>query len=221
MEYTRKKKIISIVVGAIVMVGVLLLLIFDLLPVVTIASLQERIESFGSFAPIAFFLLQFIQVVLSPIPGNVTTLAGGALFGFTQAFVISSLAIVLGSIVGFFLARKFGKPLVMRLAGKETVDKYLNTLTKTRKIIFILIMILPFFPDDIICFVAGLTKMKWWFFVVSIVITRPIGLLVAAYVGAKGLTYEPWVWITMLIIFVIGILLYRGVSKVVKKNERS
>ena len=44
--------------------------------------LQEYVRGFGPAAPIIFFVLQAVQVILSPIPGNVTTLAGGALFGF-------------------------------------------------------------------------------------------------------------------------------------------
>ena len=54
---------------------------------------REYVMSFGALAPLAFFFLQFFQVVLAPIPGNVTTIAGGMLFGFLNAFLISTAAV--------------------------------------------------------------------------------------------------------------------------------
>lgn len=54
-------------------------------------ALQDYVEGFGVWAPLAFILLQLIQVIVAPIPGNVTTLAGGALFGFLPAFLYSTL----------------------------------------------------------------------------------------------------------------------------------
>ena len=62
-------------------------------------NVQEYVSSFGALAPFAFFLLQFIQVILSPIPGSITTLAGGLMFGFFYAFIISTAAVDRKSVV--------------------------------------------------------------------------------------------------------------------------
>ena len=81
-------------------------------------SLRAYVASFGIWAPLVFFLLQFLQVIISPIPGSVTTLAGGLLFGFWNAFLISVVAVFLGSVVAFLLGKLFGRPLVERIAVK-------------------------------------------------------------------------------------------------------
>ena len=51
-------------------------------------KLKEYILSFGRLAPIIFGIIQFLQVIISPIPGNLTTVVGGALFGFWNSFIM-------------------------------------------------------------------------------------------------------------------------------------
>jgi uncharacterized membrane protein YdjX (TVP38/TMEM64 family) len=139
--------------------------------------------------------LQFAQVIVSPIPGNVTTLAGGALFGFWKSFLISSAAVIAGSAAAFGLARVFGRPLVVRLAGGETVARYVDALADRQRALLILFFLLPFFPDDALCFIAGLTDIRWRFFIPVMALTRPWGLLASALVGSGAISLPPWGWI--------------------------
>jgi uncharacterized membrane protein YdjX (TVP38/TMEM64 family) len=156
--------------------------------------LQEYVRGFGPAAPIIFFVLQAVQVILSPIPGNVTTLAGGALFGFWKAFLLSAAAVVAGSLVAFGLARLFGRPLVVRLVGEKTVGRYLDALISRQRILIALFFLLPFFPDDALCLIAGLTGMGWGFFALTLILTRPWGLLFSALVGSGAIAVPVWGW---------------------------
>ena len=171
-------------------------------------TLKEYILSFGSLAPFIFGVIQFLQVIISPIPGNITTLVGGAIFGFWPSLMISSIAIILGSVAAFSLARIFGRPFVEWIIGKERVKEHLETITNNTKIIFVLIILLPFFPDDIICFVAGISGMSWGFFMLTMLFARPPGLIVSALVGSMGLSLPIWVWIALGAFAVIVIFTY-------------
>lgn len=165
-----------------------------------IDSIREYVSSFGVWAPLAFFLLQFLQVILSPIPGSVTTLAGGLLFGFLNAFLISLAAVFLGSIVAFMLGKLFGRPLVERIAGKATVDKYMQSVSSRQKIVLIMMFLLPFFPDDILCLIAGLSAMRLPYFSVLVLLTRPWGLLFSALAGSGLISVPLWGWIIIIVI---------------------
>lgn len=180
--------------------------------------LQEYILSHGKNAPLVFGIIQFLQVVISPIPGNITTVVGGALFGFWTSFTISSIAIVLGSIAAFGLARAFGRPLVEMIAGKEVTSKYFDTITKNKKILFALIILLPFFPDDIICFVAGISGMTWGFFMLCMLIARPPGLLISALVGSFGFEFPIWVWGALIFLILALFFSYKKVSSYLDKR---
>ena len=138
-------------------------------------ALQEYVGGFGAWAPAIFMLLQIAQVIIAPIPGNVTTLAGGAMFGFGPALAYSTIAILIGSLIAFGIGRVCGRPLVNKLAPADVVDKYLNVLAGKQRMTLALMFLFPFFPDDVLCLLAGLTGYSWGWFAVMVLLTRPGG----------------------------------------------
>jgi uncharacterized membrane protein YdjX (TVP38/TMEM64 family) len=193
------KRIVSLVIIVVVtagaIVGFFVLRSTGRLQMFTsVKALREWVAQFGAAAPAVFFAVQIIQVIVSPIPGNVTTLVGGMLFGFWPAFGLSTLAILTGSIIGFALARVFGRPLVVRLLGSEITERYLGALSSRTRIVLALMFLLPFFPDDVLSFVAGLTAISWSFFVLISICTRPLGLMFSSLVGAGMLEVPIWGW---------------------------
>ena len=160
----------------------------------SVETLQEYISGFGIWAPMAFAALQVVQVIISPIPGNITTLAGGLLFGFGNGFLISYISIVAGSLIAFGLARAFGKPLVIKLVGEKITHKYMDVLSSRQKIVLIFMFLLPFFPDDALCLIAGLSGISWVFFIVILLLTRPAGILFSALVGSGIVSVPVWGW---------------------------
>ena len=170
-------------------------------------SFKEYISSFGPLAPLIFFVIQFLQVIISPIPGNITTLAGGIMFGFLKGFLISVAAVFFGSVCAFLLGKKFGRPLVERIAGKKAVDKYMASVSSRQKIILFLMFLFPFFPDDILCLVAGLSAMRLPYFSILVLLTRPWGLLFSALLGAGMITIPVWAW-ALIAAFVIVVFIF-------------
>ena len=81
-------------------------------------ALKKFVTDQGILSPLVFLILQIVQVIISPIPGNITSLAGGALFGWLNACLLSGLAINIGSFIAFYLARIFGKPLVIKILAR-------------------------------------------------------------------------------------------------------
>lgn len=170
-------------------------------------SIKEYISSFGPLAPFIFFILQFVQVIISPIPGNITTIAGGILFGFFDGFMISVAAVFLGSMCAFLLGKKFGRPLVEKIVGKDRVNKYMVSVSSRQKIVLFLMFLFPFFPDDILCLIAGLSAMRLPYFSILVLLSRPWGLLFSALLGAGFINMPVWAW-AIIIAFVIFIFVF-------------
>ena len=162
-------------------------------------KIQEYVASFGIWAPLAFMALQIIQVIIAPIPGNVTTIAGGLLFGFWVSSAISVVAILIGSFICFWLAKSYGRPLVVKLVKEETVDKYLKEMSSRQRIALILLFLFPFFPDDALCLIAGLTPIKTKHFMILVLFTRPWGVIGSALIGASVISIPLWGWIIIAI----------------------
>lgn len=157
-------------------------------------ALQAWVDGFGAAAPLVFFIIQMIQVIVSPIPGSVTTLVGGMMFGFWPAFALSTAAVLTGSLLAFGLARAFGRPLVVRLVGPTITERYLGAMTSRARIALLLMFVLPFFPDDALSLVAGLTGISWSFFLLAAACTRPWGLLFSSMVGSGMIHVPTWGW---------------------------
>lgn len=175
----------------------------------SVEAFQSYINGFGAKARMVYFVIQFMSVIIAPIPSNISTAAGGSIFGMWEAFFISTFAILSGSILVFLLARKFGKPFTERFVSPEVTNKYEKLmLSKSFEMLLMLLFLLPFFPDDVICFLAGLGVIKWGRFFIIMVLTRPWGILTASAVGSSNLIIPWWGW-TIIALLVALILKYR------------
>lgn len=170
----------------------------------SIQGLRDYIAQFGNMAVFLYILFSFLQVIILPVPGSVTVAAGVALFGPLKCSLYSFIGIVSGSIVAFAIGRLVGYKAVKWIVGKDTLDKWLEKLKGKDYLILSIMFLLPMFPDDVLCFVAGLSSMTWSFFLVMIVITRAISVVTTAY--SFGLIpFNTW-W-GILIWIAIGILI--------------
>lgn len=140
--------------------------------------LLERIKSYGLIAPLIFLLIQIVQVVFPVIPGGASCLVGVLAFGPIEGFIYNYVGLTLGSIVSFFLSRNFGLPLINKLFKKETVDKYLGYVrTKKFEKIFFFGIFLPGAPDDLLCYIAGISGLTFFRFLFIILIGKPFTLI--------------------------------------------
>lgn len=168
-------------------------------------AFRKFVLSFGVWAPLVFLVAQVVQVIISPIPGNITGLVGGALFGWVKGFALNGMGVMLGSIIAFFIARLFGQSIVIRLIGREVFSKY-SHLFHTKFIVgLFLIFLFPFFPDDALCFLAGLSSLPFPVFILLIVVGRLPGMLVASLAGAGVLIFSLTQWVLIGIASLVAI----------------
>lgn len=168
-------------------------------------SLRDYIGRSAPYAHLLFFLVQFLSVVLAPIPSNITAAAGGLLFGTWPAFLLTFGAVAAGSLLTFSLARALGRDFADRLVSRKLSEKYQAILHAKAPIFLTLAFLFPFFPDDMLCILAGLTKLSFRRFVLIVLLTRPWGLLFASALGGSTLGLPPWV---MIPIAVLGLALF-------------
>ena len=171
----------------------------------SVEDLRNYVSGFGGYAVFIFIAIQFLQVVVLPIPGFITVSVGVLLFGAFKGSVYSVIGIVSASIVAFFIGRVFGYKVAGWLVGKENLDKGLELVKGKDKVILTFMFLFPFFPDDVLCFVAGLSSMSVPFYIVMITITRIINIVVSAYsVNGSIIPYNTWwgilLWIAVFIL---------------------
>jgi len=156
-------------------------------------AVREAVTAFGPFAPLAFVLLQIVQVVVAPIPSHVLSFAAGYLFGPVWGFVYSMVGAIAGTFVALVLARRYGRPLVERFVAPEALDRFDAYLGEYGVVGVFVVFLLPGFPDDVVCLVAGCSDLDIRKILVAATLGRIPGYLVLVLSGAgvaEGDLYE-------------------------------
>lgn len=176
-------------------------------------TLKGWINDLGFWGPVVFVLVTIAQVIVAPIPGNLVGIVGGTLFGVWWGFLLSYTGILIGSALAFYLGDRLGEPLVIKLVGKENYDKYTRIFRGNFSWALLVIFIVPIFPDDILCILAGISPLRFLRFMVIVAIGRAISVFTTNLVGAglleiPDLTIPWWGWMLAGIIVAGLTLLY-------------
>ncbi len=192
--------------------------------ITSVEALQEYIDGFGAWAVIIYILFSYLQVVILPVPGSATVAAGVVLFGWLECSLYSFIGIVLGSITAFAIGRWVGYRAVCWIVGKDDLDKWLDKIKGKDYLILSLMFLLPMFPDDVLCFVAGLSSMTWPYFLVMIVITRLISTFTVS-LSFDLIPFNTWwgilTWIVLAALVVLAFYLVCKYSDKIDKFIKS
>ncbi|MEW6330879.1 MAG: TVP38/TMEM64 family protein [Pseudomonadota bacterium] len=130
-----------------------------------------------------FIGLQVAQVVAAPIPGEVTGFVGGILFGPVWGVVYSTIGLTIGSWIAFMLARVLGRPIVERIASRETIERYDYVMKHKGLLLAFLMFLIPGFPKDILCYILGLGHMRQRDFLIVSAAGRLLGTVLLTVGG--------------------------------------
>src|SRR6266480_262138 len=151
--------------------------------------------------------VQFLQVVIAVIPGEITSVAAGYVFGAWRGFLYSAIGVTLGSAFNFWFARVVGRPALERLVSRDTLARLDRSLAsaKSRSAMFLLFL-LPGLPKDFLCYAAGLSSMSIVEFVVLSGPARSPALLASVLIGsgASRGDYRSVIAIALLVLLAIG-----------------
>jgi len=124
------------------------------------------IDSLGALGFIGFILLQVVQVVVSPIPGEATGLIGGFLYGPVFGTLLSTIGLTIGSYIAFALSRALGRPFVERLVKKSVMSKFDYLLHHKGAFLVFILFLIPGIPKDYLCYILGLGHLSTMEFLV-------------------------------------------------------
>jgi uncharacterized membrane protein YdjX (TVP38/TMEM64 family) len=160
-------------------------------------QVRSWIEGLGAWGPIAIVFLEMIQALLAPIPGQAIEAVSGYLYGPWLGTLYPMIGMAIGSFITFSLARRFGRPLVVKLIGQQSMARLDDLERRGGAPFFFLIWLLPFAPDDLACVAAGLTPMPAGQFMVLMILGRLPGVFVSVWVGANVAQIELVWWVVL------------------------
>jgi uncharacterized membrane protein YdjX (TVP38/TMEM64 family) len=176
------------------------------------AAMRRFIESYGPLAPLVFMSLQAAQVLIAPIPGELTGLLGGYVFGWQQGVIYSSLALSAGSMMSFGLARLLGRSLVERWVPASVLKKIDEAMKRQGVLTCFILYLLPGFPKDYLCLALGLTRLNWRMFLLICAVGRLPGTLMLSLQGAMVYQENYWdlLWVSLIaLVFLAPAFIFR------------
>lgn len=142
------------------------------------------ISRFGAGAPFIFILLQILQVLFAPVPGEASGFIGGYLFGVLPGFVYSSIGLGLGSMLNFGVGRFLGERYIRKLLPSHVLARFESLLKRQGVIVLLVLFIFPGFPKDYLCLFLGMTSIPFKLFVILATFGRMPGTLMLSFQGA-------------------------------------
>jgi len=159
--------------------------------------IREWVASFGPWGPLASIALNVTQVLLAPIPGQFVGLMNGYLYGVGLGTLYSMAGLLLGTTLAMGLGRWFGRPLAERLVNPETLARWDRIADRQGALFFFLVFLFPFVPDDIACFLIGLSPLSIPRMLILVTPARLPGVLVSCWMGAYATELPLWAWIPL------------------------
>lgn len=181
---------------------------------------KETVESWamsmGAFGPLAIIGVIILETVIAPIPGTIFPIVIGALYGVWPGILYAWVGNIIGSTIAFWIARKFGRPIVARIVKSRKLEQFDKFLHRNRLMIW-LVYVIPVFPIDMISFVVGMSKItfKRFFSIISVGFT--FNLLILTFFGerilsASGLESALYIVGTVVLI-VVAIVIEKKILK--------
>jgi uncharacterized membrane protein YdjX (TVP38/TMEM64 family) len=153
------------------------------------------VKGYGAWGPAILSGLFILQTFLAFIPGQALMIASGYIYGFTGGILITWASLVLGGQVAFWLARKYGRPFAEKFIAPNTLDRWDNSAAGRGALFYVVTLVMPFFPNDAMCYVAGLGSMSPRRFLAANIMGRGIASFLTVFVGSFAGQIPSLIWI--------------------------
>lgn len=166
-------------------------------------AVVRSIQELGMWGPVVIIILLILQVFLAFIPGQALMVACGYIYGFWVGLFISWLGLFAGGQAAFALARRYGRPFAERWISPQVLSKWDKAANGQGIGFYAISLVLPIFPNDAMCYVAGLGKIQSRRFTIANTFGRGLACLFTSAMGAFGSQLNSQTWIVIAVVLVL------------------
>jgi uncharacterized membrane protein YdjX (TVP38/TMEM64 family) len=182
-------------------------------------QLQAWLDRLGPLGPLGVIALNALQVIVAFVPGYAMMIAAGYLYGFPLGAVYGVIGMALGGLIAISLARRYGRPLVVRMVGANRLEHWEEVAHINSLPVWFFLLLGPF--GDVPYYVAGLTKIAVWKIIAIALLLRTPAVFVAAAVGAGLVDWRsPWVIGGAVLFMLLGAVAIRYQARIEQWIDR-
>ncbi len=204
---------IFLVILSFALISIALYFILKACGIADIATLKNLISKSGKFGFIVYTIIMVIVLVafcFVPFLNTALAILGIALFGAKVAFITNVVAIFLSTTILFFIGDKLGEKFASKLVGKRNLEETQNRIDHKSKFWLPILFIAPGIPDEAICLVAGMTKMKYWYVLLVSLIYHAFEIGLFCFIGSGLINWSALSlldWIVLINVVAVDIFL--------------
>lgn len=179
-----------------------------------VSGLRDYILSFGLWAPVVSASLMVLQALVAPLPAFVLTFANGLAFGTFWGGMLSLASASLAAALSFWISRALGRGVVRALVGNTSLESADRWLSRWGAYAVLVARLVPIISFDVISFAAGLTRMRFWWFMAATVVGMAPATFVYSYLGGRAPQY------VRVLLVVFGVVIAGAVVAAVVRRRK-
>ena len=183
-----------------------------------INAVTKSIQGYGFWGPAILFVLFILQVFFALIPGQALMVASGYVYGLTGGILITWTSLVVGGQAAFWLARRYGRPFAEKWVSAPILDRWDKSAVGQGIGFYVITLVLPFFPNDGMCYIAGLGNISFRRFLIANILGRGIASFLTVLVGAYAKQIPALLWVFLAGFIVLGIIGWIAVKRFAKAS---
>lgn len=181
------------------------------------------VTSLGLLGPLFLWSLNVAQIIIAVLPGHIIFLTSGYIYGTFNGFLIMYTSTLVAGQLAFLLARYFGRPMVIRFVPAKTLSVWDRIADKNGFMYYLLLLLVPIFPTDVLTYVAGLSKISIPKFTLANIIGRAPWIFFLTVVGALGIDFvvnslSPTSWVLLTLAILVFVVVYRLLSPSLRRT---
>jgi len=132
-----------------------------------VEDIREWIRDLGFWGPVLLITILAVAMVVAPIPNPPFMIAAGIAWGTVLGVTYAVIGQLFGSMIIFWLSRRFGRKLIPRLIGHEGAERVDRLATRMGPQLVFWWRLMPI-SFDFAAYAAGLTTMSFRLFVLLV-----------------------------------------------------
>lgn len=201
-------------------------LILKAFGIANVQTLKNLISSTGNYGVLVYTIILIVVLValcFVPLLNTALAVLGIALFGSKIAFITNIIAVFFSTTILFFIGDKLGEKFASRLIGKQNLEETQNIIDHKSKFWLPIFFITPGIPDEAICLVAGMTKIKYWYLTLVSMVYHAIEIGIFCFIGSGIINWSTLSiidWIIIANVLIIDIYFLIKLEKFLDKKSK-
>ena len=218
---------ILLVILSFALISAILFCVLKAFDIASITTLKSLIAKSGKFSFVIYTIVLIIVLVafcFVPLLNTSLIVIGITLLGSKMAFVCNIIAVFFSTTILFFIGDKLGERFAKKLIGEKSLNEAQNLIDHKSKFWLPVFFIIPAIPDEAICLVAGMTKMRYWYLLAVSIIYHAIEIGLLCFIGSGIISWSSLTiidWFVLINVVIIDFILLLKLEKYIELKNKN